>query len=101
MKDLKNWTMFSKDTSTSSLEIALSSTTSVPNTFTFFSFMLNQNMILKFKRGYPKLQSVVANIGGIMKFIMMVSSLLSQYVSSQLFYVDLANYFIRDENGCK
>jgi hypothetical protein len=61
-------------------------------------FFANADYADKYKRSYPKLQSVVANIGGVLKFIFFISRMFTVYISSQMMYMDLSNYII-DHDG--
>jgi hypothetical protein len=97
MQDLKSWTLFGRDES-SSVDIALKSTVTVPNTLSVFTLSLVSGKVDYYKRTYPKIQSVVANIGGVLKFIMTISSFLSQYISSQMLGIELSNNFIYDKD---
>jgi hypothetical protein len=97
MQDLRTWTLFGRDES-SSVDIALKGTASVPNTLSVFTISFVSGKLDYYKRNYPKLQSVVANIGGVIKFIMTISNFLSQYISSQMLEVELCNEFISENN---
>ena len=44
-------------------------------------------------RSYPKLQSVIANIGGVVKFILAFSSEIVRYVSNIFYMIDFMVYF--------
>jgi hypothetical protein len=97
MQDLRTWTISGRDES-SSVDIAIKSTTTVPNTKSVFSISLLSGKVDQYKRTYPKIQSVVANIGGVLKFIMTISSFLSKYISLQMLEVELSNNFICDKD---
>ncbi len=45
-------------------------------------------------RSYTKLQTVMAQIGGVMKFILTVSQVISQYVTWLMYVIDLSNICI-------
>jgi hypothetical protein len=94
MEDLQSWTVHGRDPITSSTEISLSFTAAIPGAFTLITICLNENTIQKYKRTYPKLQTVVANIVGIVKFIMTVSHFIVTYITSQMLHVELSNVCI-------
>jgi hypothetical protein len=48
----------------------------------------------KYKRFYPKLQTVLANIGGVMKFIMFIGQMITQIITTKIMYIDLSNSFV-------
>jgi hypothetical protein len=56
-----------------------------------------------FHRYYPKLQVLAANIGGIMKFIVTIGSVLVNHISSQYYLFDLLDKFmhIHDDDEIK
>jgi hypothetical protein len=97
MEEIKTWTVHGRDPITSSMEIALSSATSIPGTFTVVTISLNENSIEKYKRSYPKLQTVAASIGGIVKFIMTISEFIVIYITSQMLHVELSNVCISND----
>jgi hypothetical protein len=96
MQDLKTWTLFGRDDS-SYVDISLTSTTTVPNTMSSFTLMMVPGKVDFYKRTYPKIQFVLANIGGVLKFIMTISSFLTQFYSSQVLDIELSNNFIYDK----
>ena len=51
-----------------------------------------------YNRQYTKLQLVLANLGGIMKFIFTVSSIIVYLINDNLFYVNMANQFFDYQN---
>ena len=54
---------------------------------------MNSYTIDIFKRKYPKLQSVVANIGGIIKLFLTIAQILSRFISEKMLNIELANIF--------
>jgi hypothetical protein len=94
-----SWTFHGRDPITSSMEVAITSTVIVPVTFAGYTIWLNENTLEKYKRTYPKLQSVIANVGGIIKFIMTLSNFIANYITSQMLDVELSNYFISNDDN--
>ena len=99
VEDFRSWTMHGRDPITSSMEVALTSSVVTPGTFTGYTIWLNENILEKYKRTYPKLQSVLANVGGIIKFIMTISNFITTYITSQMLDVEMSNYFISDDDN--
>jgi hypothetical protein len=94
MEDLRSFTTWGKDPLTSYVEIGGKGTKSIfSNALAYYTFMLNANVFDSFKRTYPKLQTLVANIGGVIKFIVTLAQFFSRYVSEKMLSVHLANYF--------
>jgi hypothetical protein len=66
----------------------------VDNAIALVQFFINTDYADKHKRFYPKIQTVVANIGGVLKFVFFFARIISHHVSSQMMYVDLSNSII-------
>jgi hypothetical protein len=48
----------------------------------------------RFTRSYPKIQNLLANIGGIVNSILMICGFISQYISHQIMITDLSNILV-------
>jgi hypothetical protein len=92
MEDLITYTYFGRDPF-SSVEVALKGNNKL-NGFATFQILINQNSIEKYKRSFPKVQSLIANLGGIIKFILTISTFFSEYITSQMLMAELSNNFI-------
>lgn len=107
MQEFKSWSYFGIDPSSSYVDISLSSTVTVPNTRSSFTIMLVPGKVDLYKRTYPKIQYVFANIGGLLKIISTISSVFTKFITSQILDVELSNNFIsgtnkeRDNNNLK
>lgn len=66
----------------------------IPKSIAVVQFTINSSQFDQYKRTYPKLQSVVANIGGIFKFITVIAQIISQFVTEKMMFVNLANWVI-------
>jgi hypothetical protein len=96
MQDSKTWTSFGRDEA-SYTEISPKAAVLVPNTLSALTFNMEGAKVDSYNRSYQKLQTVMANIGGILKFITFISTFIVKYVSSQMLAVDLSNNFVCDE----
>jgi hypothetical protein len=99
IQSLQTTTFFGKDP-LSYVEVALIRNNKM-NSFATFQITINQNSIEKYTRTSPKIQSLFANLGGIIKFIWSISSFIAQYVSSQLLEVELSNHLIFNDDESK
>ncbi len=89
-----------KRSSKSNIAIAPGGTPSVvPGTFAVVRLMIQPDVINSYKRSFPKLQGLAADIGGMIKFIMFIANILSNYISSQMMEVYLSSSF-GDDNNC-
>jgi hypothetical protein len=94
MEELETFNFFGPDPLRSKIEVGMKGTkVNIADTFALLQIRPNTNVFDNFKRNYPKLQSIVANIGGVIKFIMIIAQVLSKYISSQMLQVDLSNNF--------
>lgn len=96
--EINNFFIFGKDES-SSVDISLKSSSSVANALSVYTISIVPGKVDYYRRNYAKIQSVIASIGGKMKFIMTIEDFLNKYISSQMFDVDLSNYFISEMSG--
>jgi hypothetical protein len=69
--------------------------TFIENSFSVVQYNLNGDSGDRYKRTYPKLQQLLANIMGVVNSILMVCSVISQYISYQMMIVDLSNIVIK------
>jgi hypothetical protein len=59
---------------------------------------MNSQYAELYKRSYPKIQSVMANIGGMLKFITFCAKIISEYFTSNMMYIDLSKEIILFED---
>jgi hypothetical protein len=71
---------------------------SIPGSYSNFQIFLNSRYADDYKRFYPKLQSVVANIGGIMKLITFVGQIITSFITSKYMYILLSNRIIKTDD---
>lgn len=58
----------------------------------FHSFAILGEVEDNYKRGYPKLQNVVADIGGVASLLFTIASVIAGYVSDQMLNLYMGNY---------
>jgi hypothetical protein len=73
----------------------------IPSAISVVQININAEYADRYRRYYSKLQSVLANIGGVLEFVFFLSKLISYYITEQMMYVDLSNNIINWENGEK
>jgi hypothetical protein len=73
----------------------------IPNTFSHMQISMNSDYAELYKRTYPKIQSIMANIGGILKLITFIAKLISEYYTSNMMFIDLSNEIIHFEDSEK
>jgi hypothetical protein len=66
----------------------------VPNSFRAASFVLNSQEVEYYRRTSPKIQSVLADIGGMAKFITSFSLFIIKHITTNMMFVDLSNEII-------
>jgi hypothetical protein len=94
-EDYKYFESFTFDDLSSSREISGPNTkTSVANSFAVLQISVTTAYADRYKRFYPKLQTVVANIGGVIKFVFFIAKMVSVYLTKQMMFFDLANSII-------
>lgn len=79
----------------------LKTTGTWPGTFSDISMRLSPKTD-EYKRGYTKIQNVVANIGGVIKFVLFLTSILTRFITQKIFFKNVGNelfYFKEDENN--
>ena len=59
-----------------------------------FGYMLfkNSDNVSKYYRTYIKAQAVMANIGGIIKAVMVIAKIISDFLTKRMSYIDISNY---------
>jgi hypothetical protein len=62
-------------------------------------YIRNSDHISVYKRQYKKLQDVLANIGGLVNSILLISRLLSNFIIRKFVWVDLFKYFSLKESS--
>jgi hypothetical protein len=67
----------------------------IPKTFGNVIYNFNGVSADKYRRQYPKLQALIANITGIMNLLMMICGVIAEYISRQMMYIDLSNIIIK------
>jgi hypothetical protein len=72
-----------------------SSNLGIEGAFTLIHINLNEKAQDNYTRTYPKLQSLVANIGGVIKAITFVCSFFIELISPGIMSLDIANNFIK------
>jgi hypothetical protein len=102
-EDNKRFESFTYDDISSKTEIYPKGTNVHVNlTFGTVSLFMNSMYADRHKRLYPKLQSVLANIGGVMKFILFIGNVLAKYITANMMIIDLSNIVIdHDYKGQK
>jgi hypothetical protein len=94
-QELKNYHINGRDDVHSYYKLSpLETTTFIDKTFSQFQIQILNNQIDQYKRSYPKFQSVLANIGGVMKFILSFAQFIAKFVTSQMLDIDLSNTFV-------
>jgi hypothetical protein len=93
----KNWYDFKFDITQKEILPALTGTTYVPNTFTLIQIQIDRSGYDAYKRSYPKLQQVFANIGGFAKIVFTISSFICKFISSKFYFSELSCRFIKEE----
>lgn len=94
-QDVKNYHINGRDDVHSYYKLSpLETTTFVEKTFSQFQIQILNNQIDQYKRSYPKFQSVLANIGGVMKFILSFAQFIAKFVTSQMKDIELSNAFV-------
>lgn len=96
-RNKKNWADFKFDISQREVLPALTGTSQVPNTFTLIQINIDRTGYDAYKRSYPKLQQVFANIGGFAKIVLTISSFICKFISSKYFFSELSCLFINEE----
>jgi hypothetical protein len=61
--------------------------------FSQISFVMNDKEE-KFVRSFIKFQNALANIGGVVKVILLIGTIMSNYISDKLFYIFLSNEYL-------
>jgi hypothetical protein len=72
-----------------------------PNTLGMHSFQPITESFDNYNRSYMKLQTIVAYIGGIIKFVFTIAQIISKYVTSQMLFIHLGNFFADISEGKK
>jgi hypothetical protein len=67
----------------------------IKGTFSVVQYNLNGDTADVYRRTYPKLQQLLANIMGVVDVILVVCNIISQYISYQMMIIDLSNIVIR------
>jgi hypothetical protein len=82
-------------------QIESSRTDVVTSPYVFYSFYLESTRITdRYNRKYVKIQDLVANIGGLIRCLFLVSSLLTTFFSESKLYIDLINnLYIFNQEG--
>jgi len=65
----------------------------VPEAFGLLSILIS-NKGNEFKKSYPKIQTLIANIGGVIKGITLIFEFILQYISTKSMFIYLSNFFI-------
>jgi hypothetical protein len=93
--DYRTFTGFTYDDVSSKKDIyGLTTKVYVPNTFSVIIINVNTNYADRYKRFYSKLQSIVANIGGVIKFVFFFAQLITTYITKHMMYYDISNVII-------
>jgi hypothetical protein len=71
-----------------------STKTIIDGSFTIFQIMINDRYSDNYSRTYPKLQSIVANIGGVLEVIWFIGSMIIQLITPAIMYLDIAHDFV-------
>jgi hypothetical protein len=98
-EDFNTTTKFAIDELSSRKEI--SSPTVDLSSYAAVTFQMNTAYADKYKRTYPKLQEVLANIGGILNLILTIAQVITTNVTTQRFYIHLSNIVINHEEEYK
>jgi hypothetical protein len=94
-EDYKISSAFTYDDLSSTKEISGPNTkVSLANSFALLQISVTTAYADRYKRFYPKLQTVVANIGGVIKFVFFLAKMISIYMTKQMMFFDLANSII-------
>jgi hypothetical protein len=78
------------DSFSSEVDLRDQKTNVTPYTFLWLTLVNSPRKVVYF-RNYMKVQNLLANIGGIVKGIILIGSLFNNIISSKLFYQDLIN----------
>jgi hypothetical protein len=68
--------------------VDLRTTQTVPNSFCQFSFIMDKNRI-NYTRGFAKIQSVIANSGGLIKAVTVLAFIINELLFCELYYIDI------------
>ena len=98
MESYASWQLYGRDPVSSYQSVAISGTNIVPNSFTVILILLNSNNVDRYSRSFQKLQTVISNIGGAYSIIMIVSSFITQFITSKFLYIELLNEFVYVED---
>ena len=99
MESYASWQLYGRDPVSSYQSVAISGTNIVPNSFTVILILLNSNNVDRYSRSFQKLQTVISNIGGAYSIIMIVSSFITQFITSKFLYIELLNEFVYVEDS--
>jgi hypothetical protein len=70
-----------------------STKTIIDGSFTIFQIMINDRYSDSYRRTYPKLQSIIANIAGVLEVIWFVGRLTIELITPAMMYLDIAHDF--------
>jgi hypothetical protein len=71
-----------------------STKTIIDGSFTIFQFLINERYSDNYSRTYQKLQSIVANIGGVLEVIWFMGGLIIELITPAMMYLDIAHDFV-------
>ena len=94
-EDFKITESYNYDKSASRIEV-LPPTTEfmVSDSFFIVQFFAIESELERYKRTYPKFQSVLASIGGVMKLFVTVAQIFTNFLTYQMMVVDITNSFV-------
>jgi hypothetical protein len=72
----------------------------IANAFAVLQINVTANFLDRYKRFYPKLQTVVANIGGVIKFVFFLAKIISSYLTKQMMLFHLSSCIIDYNDFC-
>jgi hypothetical protein len=94
LQELKTVSAYGMDPIRSKIEILAKAPSTInPNTLGMHSFQPIPESFDNYNRSYMKLQTIVAYIGGVIKFVITIGQIISKYITCQMLYVHLGNFF--------
>jgi hypothetical protein len=101
-EDLNTYTGFEYDENTSFNVPSLiqSTKTIIDGSFTIIQILSNERYADKYRRTYPKLQSVVASIGGVIELIWFCGRMICELITPAMMYLDIAHNFVDFSKSC-
>jgi hypothetical protein len=71
-----------------------STKTIIDGSFTIFQILINERYSDNYSRTYQKLQSIIANIGGVLEAIWFMGTLIIELITPAMMYLDIAHDFV-------